>query len=283
MTSAVPVPQSTQIIALANSPKNNPQFRTRTKKNCTQALAGMRKLGLQTSLSCEGVLQSARSIENALRLSQASPSIVGLPNFSTGAGLSSSSAGGSVDSATRQAAADAREAALDRSRQLLRFVDHNADELLLASEESGRWFVKPPPSSRPRQSSSPPDGSHGGRGGGDPRHRARHQEMAVSVSSESESEGGYSDEEYGEFEGSEEGEDEEEWAHRQERERAQSMERRERERARAALAALRPPPNAFVEELNGIAWLPVHTNAINILMPWQVQLVLLLFCAFMVC
>lgn len=227
----------------------------------------MRKLGLQTSLTCEGVLQSARSIENTLRSSQASTSIgVSRSSSSTGGGGVGSSLNSHESSVTRKAATDAREAALERSKHLLRFVDHNADQLLLSSGESGRWFVDPPPP--------------GSRGGSD-YHKKDHEMRGtnnrdgrdgrddVLVSSGSESEGDYSDggDEFGVSD--DEGEDEER-THRLERQRAQSLERRERESAREALAALRPPPNAFVEKMNSIAWLPVHATAINLLMPWQV-------------
>lgn len=83
-----------------------------------QALAGMRALGLQGRLSCEGVLQSARSIEVAL--SATAPSV-------------------SAESFTLE-----RKAAVERSRNLLDFVDRFADELLLESGETGRWFIDGP-------------------------------------------------------------------------------------------------------------------------------------------
>lgn len=222
----------------------------------------MRKLGLQTSLTCEGVLQSARSIENTLRSSQA-PTSIGVVRSSFSAGDAAGSLDSHETSITRKAATDAREAALERSKHLLRFVDHNADQLLLSSEESGRWFVDPPP-----LPALPPAGGGGLRGTEQGMRGSADDRDELLVGSGSGSEGEYSDD-GDEFDPSDD-EDEEERAHRLERERAQSMERRERERAREALAALRPPPNAFVEELNGIAWLPVHARAINELMPWQV-------------
>ncbi|CAM9858845.1 unnamed protein product, partial [Laminaria digitata] len=86
----------------------------------------MRTLGLQNSLTCEGVLQSARSIEAAF-----APPMLHV--------------GGRAPSGTASATgAVARDAAVRRSRKLLDFVDHRADILLLASGESGRWFVDPP-------------------------------------------------------------------------------------------------------------------------------------------
>lgn len=242
----------------------------------------MRSLGLRTSLTCDGVLQAARSIESVLQRSMSS-----LPRVR---GNSADDNSRSSNHATEDEAAAAREAAVIRSRQLLRFVDRNADKLLVASEESGRWFVQAPmralslPAAAGPGSSERSRGygsglsqrgtSHGGfgiKGGVGGARLDSVDDIRVSSGTESdETHSDYDDEDDGEeLSGLEE--DEEERAHRREMERTESLERRERARAREALAALTPPPNQFVEELNKIAWLPVHAAPINPLMPWKVR------------
>ena len=237
----------------------------------------MRSLGLQNSLTCEGVLQSARSIEAAF-----APPILHIGN------------GGSSGPSTAQIA-KARDAAVSRSRKLLDFVDHRADNLLLASGESGRWFVDPPPSLsgadiNPRVENETADegdvggdggvgrgvGGVGGVGGGGDDDRGKE----LSVSSASESGGDGSDYE-GEDEGSgaEDAEEEGEDRIREDREmemRQREKEKEERDRRRAeavAAAARQPPPNDFVEELASIAWLPVHVMPPDDLLPWKVTAV----------
>lgn len=202
----------------------------------------MRALGLQNSLTCEGVLQSARSIEAAF--APPTPPVAGLHASST--------------ASTNTTTASAREAAVSRSRKLLNFVDHRADQLLLASGDSGRWFVDP--------RGGVPTVSVGEAGGdGDVRR---------GYISSSESEVDYTDETPEEEEEELEAHDAEgagsaAGAERSERRR----ERKERDRTRAeaaAAAALRPPPNGFVEELASIAWLPVYGRSPNDLLPWKV-------------
>lgn len=206
----------------------------RVRGGGTQVLAGMRTLGLQQSLTCDGVLQSARSIESAL---QSSSSSIGVT---------------SSGSSSREAMA-AREAALKRSHELLRFVDHHADQLLLSSGESGRWFVEP--------------SRAGGNGHGRPRGQTPdaksgrvgvHGDEGVEVSGSSGSESDeevYSDSELMDLE-----------------ERREDWESRDgRARDREAQAAPRPPPNAFVEELNSISWLPVRAQPPSDFMPWKVE------------
>lgn len=191
----------------------------------------MRTLGLQQSLTCDGVLQSARSIAAAFK-----PSIPG-NGFNT------------VAIGAEEVAA-ARVAAAKRSHELLRFVDHRADQLLLASGESGRWFVDPP---------SVGGNGHGhGRSGGRGGSRANASPSSASDSDE--------DLEYSDSEDM----TEEERDNRSGSRRARDAEPRESLRARREFFARRPPPNAFVEELNSIAWLPVHARATNSLMPWKV-------------
>lgn len=197
--------------------------------NREKALAGMRILGLKDSLTCEGVLQSARSIEAA---------------FAPSTSISSVDNDNQTEVAASNAAdADAREAAMRRSRKLLDFVDHRADQLLLSSGETGRWFV-------------------------DQRVNSTGQSLAESeviVSSESDSD---LDEDH------EDDEDRDEARERRAEQRERRKEKRERQKARAEamLAARPPPPNNFVEELTSIVWLPVHAKAPNDLLPWKVRL-----------
>ena len=234
----------------------------------------MRSLGLQNSLTCEGVLQSARSIEAAF-----APPILHIGN------------GGSSGPSTAQIA-KARDAAVSRSRKLLDFVDHRADNLLLASGESGRWFVDPPPSLsgadiNPRvENETADEGDVGGDGGvgrgvggvGGGGDDDRGKELSVSSASES---GGDGSDYEGEDEGSgaEDAEEEGEDRIREDREmemRQREKEKEERDRRRAeavAAAARQPPPNDFVEELASIAWLPVHVMPPDDLLPWKVTAV----------
>lgn len=190
-----------------------------------KALAGMRILGLKNSLTCEGVLQSARSIEAAFAPSTSISSV------------------NNNNQAQVAADADAREAALRRSRKLLDFVDHRADQLLLSSGETGRWFVDQ------RESST----------------GLSLAESQVIVSSDSDSD---VDEDY------EDADDRDEARERRAEQRERKKEKRERQKARAEaiMAARPPPPNNFVEELASIVWLPVHTKAPNDLLPWKVRL-----------
>lgn len=188
----------------------------------------MRILGLKNSLTCEGVLQSARSIEAA---------------FAPSALISSLDNNQAEVVASNAADSDAREAAMRRSRKLLDFVDHRADQLLLSSGETGRWFV-------------------------DQRANSSGQSLAASqviVSSESDSD---LDEDH------EDDEDRDEARERRAEQRERKKEKRERQKARAEamLAARPPPPNSFVEELAAIVWLPVHAKAPNDLLPWKVRL-----------
>lgn len=212
----------------------------------------MRSLGLQNSLTCEGVLQSARSIEAAFAT----------PVPSIGGVYAAAVTDGGRSAATAIAA---REAAVSRSRKLLNFVDHRADQLLLASGDTGRWFVDP------SSFGADADGSDGGGGGVGGGKKSGEEARELSVSSGSGSE-------YGSESGGE-GEELEEVERDREEQRARTKERREREReveernkARAAAAdAMRSPPqNDFVEELATISWLPVHARAPNDLLPWKV-------------
>lgn len=213
--------------------------------NRTQALAGMRALGLQNSLTCEGILQSARSIEAAFAVAPTTPAVAGLRTATTAAGASTA------------AAAAAREAAVSRSRKLLNFVDHRADQLLLASGDSGRWFVDP-------------SGATGG-GGVDGDGHARRGYISSSGSESDDTDEG--SEEGGEDELEEGAEEAGSAAGAERRERRREKKERDRTRAdAAAAAALRPPPNGFVEELASIAWLPVYGWSPNDLLPWKVCL-----------
>lgn len=260
----------------------------------------MRTLGLQSSLTCEGVLQSARSIEAAF-----AP-----PAVHVGDGALARTAAVTV--------AAARDAAVKRSRKLLDFVDHRADNLLLASGESGRWFVDPLPSLSGtdvnarvgKENGSEGGGSFGGGGGGGSAGDdggsgggsgnvvGRDEErQELSESSASESAGDGSD-----YEGEDEGEDEEGEVEeddrvqeerlakeRELREREKEKEERDRRRAEAVVAAARqPPPNDFVEELASISWLPVHVTPPDDLLPWKVitarlPLVCVRSCSFSAC
>lgn len=207
----------------------------------------MRSLGLQSSLTCDGVLQSAHSIEKAF--------VVGLPPIAGFRAPPPQEIARIAD-----AAAAAREAAVHRARKLLNFVDHRADQLLLASGLNGDWFVNP-------QVWALSNGidKRNGVEGTDP------VEPHLSVSSDSESEGALSDDT--------DEEDDEEREHRREARRERKREEWERQkerkgrqiaRAKAAEAAQPPPPNDFVEQLKSIAWLPVHARAPNELLPWKV-------------
>lgn len=234
-----------------------------------QALAGMRSLGLQNSLTCEGVLQSARSIEAAF-----APPVPALNGAQT---TSVDSNNNNTESFS--AVVSAREAAAKRSRKLLDFVDHRADQLLRASGESGSWFLG---HQRSLSSSSSVAAATtiavGGRQQGKEEEEEEEDIRKLSVSSASESgsdyengngdgKGGYS-------------EDEEEREHRRGAAKARRTERKERERENkervkkrieaAAKAMQRAPMNDFVEELTTIAWLPVHAKAPNDLLPWKV-------------
>ena len=238
-----------------------------------QPLAGMRTLGLQSSLTCEGVLQSARSIEAAF-----APPMVDI-----GTGVPSRVAAVTV--------AAMRDAAVKRSRNLLDFVDHRADTLLLASGESGRWFVDAFPSltgadanarvENKNKGESGDGGGGGGGGGGSGSVAGRdgeRLELSGSSASESADDGSeYEGEDGGE---DEEGEVEEDDRIREERlakerelrEREKEKEERDRRRAEAVAAAARlPPANDFVEELASIAWLPVHVTPPDDLLPWKVS------------
>lgn len=243
-----------------------------------QPLAGMRKLGLQSSLTCEGVLQSARSIEAAF-----APPMLGIDT-----GVPSRVAAVTV--------AAMRDAAVKRSRNLLNFVDHRADNLLLASGESGRWFVDPFPlltgvdaNARVENENEGESGGGGGRrrdddgdgGGGSGSVAGRdgeRLELSGSSASESADDGSdYEEEDEGE---DKEGGDEEDDRIRGERlarerklrEREKEKEERDRRRAEAVAAAARlPPPNDFVEELASISWLPVHVTPPDDLLPWKVS------------
>ena len=208
----------------------------------------MRTLGLQNSLTCEGILQSARSIEAAFAPPRAA--------LSTGNLARMEAASSASDAAT---AAQAREAAISRSRKLLDFVDHRAEQLLLASGDSGRWLVERRAASGGGDDLGGPEGT----GDGDGVRPAGPQ--ALSVSSESESE---EDTDGADLEDREEGRE----MRTEQRERKKEKRERQRARAKAAEAAARkPPPNAFVEELTSIAWLPVHSKAPNDLLPWKVR------------
>lgn len=200
----------------------------------------MRALGLQDRLTCEGVLHSARSIEAAF----APP----------------------IPSVSGESLAAAREAAVQRSRNLLNFVDRCADQLLLESGKTGRWFVEGGPGNCHGVAYAAAAAEHGG----DIDDDVDGEPNELSLSSGSESE----DPDYESDYNSEMEEEEEE---REERKRAAQVrlererERRERQEARAAAAAVQPPPpNEFVEELCSIAWLPVHARATNHLLPWKV-------------
>lgn len=207
----------------------------------------MRALGLQDRLTCEGVLHSARSIEAAF--APPVPSVSGLHRVAT-----SSTRAENAESLTA-----AREAAVERSRNLLNFVDRCADQLLVESGNTGRWFVD-----------GPGNGHGAAEDGGIDKEP---NELSVSSGSESED----PDYEIDYMDGEEE-EDEREERKRAEQGRLErERERRERQKARAAAATVRSPPaNDFVEELCSIAWLPVHAKATNHLLPWKVGVVLCL-------
>lgn len=225
----------------------------------------MRSLGLQNSLTCEGVLQSARSIEAAFV--RPMPSIPGIP------ASSATAAAAAVDAA--------RQAAVSRSRKLLNFVDHRADQLLLASGESGRWFVDPRTSPVTGGASNGGSGGNGTGGGGaggagGARGAEGDEEQRRECMSSSGSESGYEDEcseddEEGDEEGRVQGREAKIAVAMERRERRRERKERDNARAAAVAAALRlPPPNEFVEELASIAWLPVHGRAPNDLLPWKV-------------
>lgn len=206
----------------------------------------MRSLGLQSSLTCEGVLQSARSIEAAFLP----------PVSSTIGGVSAATAGGGTIST-----AALRADAFRRSRKLLNFVDRRADQLLLVSGENGQWFVDPRRDDGPEQPHGSGGNDVGDRFGGtveDANDEGKDVE-GMSVSSGSEAENSA---------------DEEERKYRLESTRAKEVERKERAKARveaAAAAWRKPPPNDFVEELTSIAWLPVYARSPNDLLPWKVR------------
>lgn len=207
----------------------------------------MRSLGLQNSLTCDGVLQSARSIEAAFA-----------PPVPPAAGVRTGEAGEPDEIA---AAATARRDAVSRSRKLLDFVDHRADQLLLASGDSGRWFVD-------NRSGATGAAAAVATGDGDEQILREYDS-----SSESESEADYDED-------GEDGSGDDEGGEGREAKMAAAAERRERKRERkerdnmraaaAAAASRAPPPNEFVEELASIAWLPVHGRAPNDLLPWKV-------------
>lgn len=198
-----------------------------------QALAGMRDLGLQGRLSCEGVLKSARSIEAAFAAT--------VPSVSTPHHAGTFFRGGEY----AESLAGARKAAVERSRNLLDFVDRFADQLLLESNENGRWFV---------------DGlriSHESPNEGDGDQEPHGLSVRLRSEGEDPDDGRHSNDEKEAEEGGKRAE--------------QGRLERERQKERAAAAAVRPPPaNTFVEQLCSIAWLPVLATLTNPLLPWEV-------------
>ena len=218
----------------------------------------MRSLGLQNSLTCDGVLQSARSIEAAF--APPVPSITGV-----------SVAAGETGGSGALTAAAAREAAVSRSRKLLNFVDHRADQLLLASGESGKWFVDH------RSSAAATQGfGGGGTGGGEEEEKGREELSSSGSDSDFEDDGGGEDgegeEEGGEGAGGLHDREARDAAATARKERRREKKERSKMRAAAAAASRPPPPNDFVDELASIAWLPVHGRAPNDLLPWKVRL-----------
>lgn len=221
----------------------------------------MRSLGLQDSLTCEGVLQSARSIEAAF-----APPMPPIPGTPAAAAATAADAAGA-----------ARRAAVSRSRKLLNFVDHRADQLLLASGESGRWFVDPRASGAAGGAGNGGgengNGNSNGHGHGKGGAGGEGDEEYVSSSG---SESNYEDEcseddERSDVERRTQGREDKIAAAAERRERRRERHERDKMRAAAAAAAMRlPPPNDFVEELASIAWLPVHGKAPNDLLPWKV-------------
>lgn len=223
----------------------------------------MRSLGLQTSLTCDGVLQSARSIEAAF--APPVPSITGVNTYAAAAAAAGDTSGSGAVSA-----AAARDAAVSRSRKLLNFVDHRADQLLLASGESGTWFVDHRSSSATESFGGRGDKDCGG-GAGAGKEEQKGQEYLSSSESESDFEAdGSGDEDPEREEGLAHDREAREAAALAQRERRREKEERSKMRAAAAAASRPPPPNEFVEELASIAWLPVHGRAPNDLLPWKV-------------
>ncbi|CAN0354039.1 unnamed protein product, partial [Discosporangium mesarthrocarpum] len=102
----------------------------------SSVLAGLRELGLRDSLTCEGVLLSARSIESALVDPGGKDSALkavpwAVPPNSEGHGQEQG-----------QGRREAQSAALERAQELVVFVNHRAKQLLTAAGPGGQWLLR---------------------------------------------------------------------------------------------------------------------------------------------